>query len=315
MENKKSTIEQKHGKYGYLFIAPMFVVFLVFSIYPILYTLYLSFTNFGGFADPEWIGFDNYRRVIADPNFRESLINTIRIWGINIVLQVGLAFLLIMVFSDLKYKFKGIKAFRILFYLPNLVAAASVALVFRMMLNTDYGLLNNILLNLNLVGDPVRWLEGTMLAQISVANIQTWMWFGNSFILFMAAVQAVNKEVIESSVIDGAGRLQIMRYVKLPLIKPILIYVGVTSLIGGLQLFDVPYLITDGRGAPSGALRTVIIYLFNQAFHYSNFGYASAIAFVLFLIVMFVSAVFVLIMKREDLKEYLNKRKRKKAKA
>ncbi len=315
MGKKKSTVESKRAKYGYMFVAPMLIVFIVFSIYPILYTLYLSFTNFGGFLDPEWVGFDNYRRVLfQDPTFWESLVNTIRIWGINIVIQVGLAFVLIMVFSDLKYKIKGLRVFRILFYLPNLIAAASVALIFRLMLNTDYGLLNTFLLRINLISDSIRWLDGTMLAQISVANIQTWMWFGNSFILFMAAVQAVNKEVIESSVIDGAGRIQMMRHVKLPLIKPILIYVGVTSLIGGLQLFDVPYLITDGRGAPSGSLRTVIVYLFNQAFTYNNFGYASAIAFVLFIIVMIVSGLFVLIMKREDVRNFLDARKRKKAK-
>jgi multiple sugar transport system permease protein len=178
-----------------------------------------------------------------------------------------------------------------------------------MMLDTDYGTLNELLLTLNIVDSPVRWLKDTMLAQLSVANIQTWMWFGNSFILFMAAVQAVNKEVIESAVIDGCGRLSIMRYVKLPLIKPILIYVGVTSLIGGLQLFDVPYLITDGRGAPSGSLNTVIVYLFNHAFTYRNFGYASAIAFMLFLIIMTVSGIFVLIMNRSRVKDFLNKKK------
>ncbi len=308
----KATLASKRAKYGYMFVAPMLIIFVIFSIYPILYTLYLSFTDFGGFRDPKWVGFDNYSRVISDPTFREALVNTVRIWGINIVVQVGLAFILVMIFSDLQYKIKGLKFFRIIFYLPNLIAAASVALIFRMMLNTDYGLLNTILLRLNLISSSVRWLEGTMLAQISVANIQTWMWFGNSFILFMAAIQAVNKEVIEASVIDGASRLQMMRFVKLPLIKPIIIYVGVTSLIGGLQLFDVPYLITDGRGAPSGSLRTVIVYLFNHAFTYNNFGYASAIAFVLFLIVMVVSGIFVTIMKREEIKAFLKKRKQAK---
>jgi multiple sugar transport system permease protein len=315
MEKKKSTVEGKRAKYGYMFVAPMLIVFVVFSIYPILYTLYLSFTRFDAFVDPVWIGFDNYRRVLFDdPMFWKSLVNTIRIWGINIVVQVGLAFILIMVFSDLKYKIKGLRVFRILFYLPNLIAAASVALIFRLMLNTDYGLLNTFLLKINLTSETIGWLDGTMLAQLSVANIQTWMWFGNSFILFMAAVQAVNKEVIESSVIDGAGRIQMMRHVKLPLIKPILIYVGVTSLIGGLQLFDVPYLITDGRGAPSDSLKTVIVYLFNQGFTYNNFGYASAIAFVLFIIVMIVSGAFVLIMKREEVRTFLKARKMRKAK-
>lgn len=302
-------MEKKLAKYGYMFITPFFLVFIVFNLYPILYTLYLSFTFYKGIGDPAWIGLENYSRVITDKFFWEAMVNTIRIWGVNIVLQLGLAFLLVMAFSDLKYKIKGLRAFRIIFYLPNLIAATSVALIFVKLLNRDYGVINTILFDLNLITESIPWLDRSFLAQLSVSNIQTWMWFGNSFILFMAAVQAVNKETIESAIIDGANRFQIMSYIKLPLIKPILIYVMITGLIGGLQLFDIPLLITDGFGAPDNSLNTVILYLFNHAFFYRNYGYAASLAFVLFIVIVIISILFLLVVNRSSIKEYSIKRK------
>ncbi len=302
-------MEKKLAKYGYMFITPFFLVFLVFNLYPIFYTLYLSFTFYKGIGDPAWIGWENYSRVLTDKFFWEAMVNTVRIWGVNIVLQLGLAFLLVMTFSDLKYKIKGLKAFRIIFYLPNLIAATSVALIFVKLLNRDYGVINTILFDLNLITESIPWLDRTFLAQLSVSNIQTWMWFGNSFILFMAAVQAVNKETIESAIIDGANRFQIMSYIKLPLIKPILIYVMITGLIGGLQLFDIPLLITNGFGAPDNSLNTVILYLFNHAFFYRNYGYAASLAFVLFVVIVIISILFLLVVNRSSIKEYLIKRK------
>lgn len=302
-------MERKYAKYGYLFITPFFLVFLIFSLYPILYTLYLSFTFYKGIGDPTWIGFENYGRVITDQFFWEALINTIRIWGVNIILQLGLAFLLVMIFSDLKYKVKGIRAFRIIFYLPNLIAATSVALIFVKLLNRDYGVINTILFDLNIISESIPWLDRSFLAQFSVSNIQTWMWFGNSFILFMAAIQAVNKETLEAAIIDGANRFQIMSYIKLPLIKPILIYVMITGLIGGLQLFDIPLLITNGFGAPDNALNTVILYLFNHAFFYRNYGYAASLAFVLFIIIVIISVLFLATVNRANIKEYFEKRR------
>lgn len=312
-------MEKRYSKYGYIYILPFFAIFLVFSVYPIFYTLYLSFTKYNLFTDPEWIGLDNYIRVLDDRFFKQAFWNTVRIWGVNIIMQVGTAFLLVMIFSDLKYKFKGLNVFRIMFYLPNLIAATSVSLIFVAMLNTNYGVINELLYAFKIQGvlenwgfleGPIRWLEEGPLAQFSVSSIQTWMWFGNSFILFMASIQAVNKEAIESAVIDGAGRFQIMRHIKLPLIQPILVYVGITSLIGGLQLFDVPLLLTDGLGAPDNALNTVILYSFNQAFRYQNFGYAAAITYVLFIIIFFISIAFVILMYRRNIIDFFKRRKK-----
>ncbi len=223
---------------------------------------------------------------------------------------------------DLKYKVKGLAGFRLVYYLPNLVAATSVSLIFAALLNKNYGALNQFIfsiqesfynfgLDMGFISEvryeeffatynPIGWLEKPVLARLSVSLIQTWMWFGNSFILLMAAAQAVPKEYFEAAVIDGAGRFQILKNITIPTIKPILVYVAITSLIGGLQLFDVPVLITDGKGAPSGSLLTVIMYSVNLAFTYENYGYASAIAYVLFAIILGITLLFRFIDKMKE---------------
>ncbi len=293
-------MEKRYNKFGYFFIAPFFITFLIFSLYPMLYTFYLSFNSYSGYGDYKFIGLQNYINVFSDSKFTEALWNTVIIWGVNIVLQLGLAFILVMIFTDLKYKVKGLPTFRLVFYLPNLVAATSVSLIFASLLNTNYGALNQMLFNIGLIDTPIRWLEQAGTARLSVSLIQTWMWFGNSFILLMAAAQAVPKEYFEAAVIDGAGRFTILKNITIPTIKPILVYVAITSLIGGLQLFDVPMLITDGKGAPSGSLLTVMIYSYNLAFKYNNMGYAAAITYVLFVIILGITITFKVIDKAKE---------------
>ena len=278
------------NRYGYLFILPFLVVFLIFNIYPILRTLYLSFTKFSGYGDITFIGLDNYTRLIKDTMFWNSLLNTVKIWGINVVLQLGLAFLLTIIFSDMKYKMKGLSIFRALFYLPNLIAATSVAFLFGALLDWQFGSLNQILLDSGLISTRINWLGQPGTAVLVVAVIGAWMWFGNSFLVLMAGVQGISKDYYEAATIDGAGRWTIFGKITLPLLKPILLYVAITSLIGGLQIFDIPFLITDGIGSPSGALNTSVMYLSNTAFKYNNVGYAAAIAYGLFFIIAICSA-------------------------
>ena len=278
------------NRYGYLFILPFLVTFLIFNIYPIFRTLYLSFTKFSGYGDITFIGFDNYTRLIKDTMFWRSLLNTVKIWGINVVLQLGLAFLLTIIFSDMKYKMKGLSIFRALFYLPNLIAATSVAFLFGALLDWQFGSLNQILLESGLINSRINWLGQPGTAILVVAVIGAWMWFGNSFLVLMAGVQGISKDYYEAATIDGAGRWTIFGKITLPLLKPILLYVAITSLIGGLQIFDIPFLIKDGIGSPSGALNTSVMYLYNTAFKYNNVGYAAAIAYGLFFIIAICSA-------------------------
>ena len=278
------------NKYGYLFILPFLIVFIVFSIYPILRTLYLSFTNFSGYGEAKFVGFQNYTRLVKDSIFWTALGNTVKIWAINIVLQLGLAFLLTIIFSDMKYKVKGLSIFRALFYLPNLIAATSVAFLFSALLDWKFGSLNQMLIDFGIINTKINWLGQPGTAVLVVSIIGSWMWFGNSFLVLMAGVQGISKDYYEAATIDGAGRWTIFGKITVPLLKPILLYVAITSLIGGLQMFDIPFLITDGIGSPSGALNTSVMYLYNTAFKYNNVGYAAAIAYGLFFIIAICSA-------------------------
>ena len=287
---KKGKKKKNLDNRGYLFILPFLIVFLVFSIYPILRTLYLSFTNFDGFTDPQFVGIDNYKRLFGDSIFWSAFGNTLKIWIINIVAQLGLAFLLTIIFSDIKYKIRGLSIFRALFYLPNLIAATSVAFLFAQLLDWQYGSINQMLLDAGIISSKINWLGQPKTAVLAVAIIGAWMWFGNSFLMLMAGVQGISKDYYEAAYIDGASRWKVFTNITLPLLKPIMLYVAITSLIGGLQIFDIPFLITDGIGSPSGALNTTVMYLFNTAFKYNNVGYAAAIAYGLFFIIAICSA-------------------------
>jgi ABC-type sugar transport system permease subunit len=293
----------KLNRYGYFFIAPFWVLFLVFSIYPVVLTFYYSFTNYSGSGNAEIIGLANYQRLITDSYFVEAFFNTWKIWGINFALQITIALILAAIFSDMRVKMKGLAFFRSIFYLPNLITVSSVALLFGILLDWQHGSLNMILLKIGLISQPINWLNEPVTAQFSVSLILTWMWFGHSFIVVMAGVSGISKDYYEAALIDGASRVQTFFHITLPLLKPILLYIMITSLIGGLQLFDLPMLLTDGIGSPEGSLNTMVLYLYNQAFKYSNYGYAAAVAYGLFLITIIFSAIVFKSMYRNERKQ------------
>lgn len=302
MEKKKSKGIKNRDNTGWLFIAPFLIVFLTFSIYPVLRTLYLSFTDYSGFNQPTWTGLTNYKRVFTDKLLWEAFGNTIKIWGINIVLQLGIAFLLTIVFSDIKYKMRGLSVFRALFYLPNLIACTSVAFLFKTLLDWKFGSVNQILTGLGIVDAPVDWLGTPVLLRTVVGVIGAWMWFGNSFIMLMAGVQGINGDYFEAAAIDGAGRWTIFAKITLPLLRPIMLYVAITSLIGGLQIFDIPYLVSLGNQKMTRSVNTAVMHLYNMAFKNRQIGYAGAIAFILFFIIAICSVgiYFAMYRKKED---------------
>ena len=304
---KKKSIKN-YNRAGYLFVLPFVIVFLIFNVYPVLRTLYLSFTNakIAGVGKIQWVWFDNYIRVITDKFFWRALGNTLRIWGVNIVLQLGLAFLLTIIFSDIKYKIKGLGIFRVIYYLPNLLAATSVAFLFKTLLDWRYGTFNQIIYQVfKFFGksyNPIDWLGTAAHAGSTIAVISAWMWFGNSFIMLMAGVQGISKDYFEAAAIDGAGRWTVFGKITLPLLKPILLYVAITSLIGGLQMFDLPYLMADKASASYNSVQTAVMYLYKFGFETgtTQTGYASAIAYILFLIILTVSVVQFKLFNKED---------------
>ena len=292
MTETKKVKRRNYNNVAYIMVAPFVIVFLIFSVYPVLRTLQLSFTDYKGYGELNFTGLKNYLRVLTDKYFWKSLGNTLNIWILNIVLQLGLAFLLTIIFSDIKYKIRGLSIFRCIFYLPNIIATTSVAFLFKTLLDWRYGTVNQILYKLGIVSMPIDWLGQTETAPYVASVILSWMWFGNSFIMLMAGVQGLNKDYFEAAAIDGAGRWTVFGKITLPLLKPILLYVSITSLIGGLQMFDLPFLMFNGtKGDPLGVTQTMVMYMYKFGFETHQVGYASAIAYVLFTLILVVSLI------------------------
>ena len=307
MEKKKNRV-RNYNNTGYIFVLPFCIVFLIFSVYPVLRTLYLSFTNakIAGIGKVSIVWLDNYIRVVTDKFFWRALGNTVQIWGLNIILQLGLAFLLMIIFSDVKYKMHGLAVFRVVYYLPNLIAATSVAFLFKTLLDWRYGTVNQMINQIyRLFGqsyNPIDWLGSATYAGSTVSVIQTWMWFGNSFIMLMAGVQGISKDYFEAAAIDGANRWTIFGKITLPLLKPIMLYVAITSLIGGLQMFDLPYLMAEKTSAAYSSVQTSVMYLYKFGFEAgtTQTGFASSIAYVLFLIILSISLVQLKVFNRKE---------------
>lgn len=269
---------------GYFFILPYFLVMIALQLYPIVFTLGLSFTRPLNMFENEFAGLANYRRLLTNGIFYQSIFNTLWIWLWNYIPQIVFAVLLGVILTS--YKMRGREFLRTVYFLPNLVTAASIGVLFAVILDWKNGALNQILLNMGILRKPFNWPVKPRVMQGAVSFIQWWQWFGYTMIIMMAGRNAISEELYEAAHIDGANRRQAFFRVTLPLLRPTLLYVMITSLIGGFQIFDIPRVITNGRGAPDNALNTMVLYLFNQAFVNFNVGYAAAIAWVLFFLIL-----------------------------
>ncbi|MBF9014580.1 MULTISPECIES: carbohydrate ABC transporter permease [unclassified Oceanispirochaeta] len=283
---------------GYLFILPYFLAMLTFQLYPIFYTFYLSFLKPVSLIKNEFAGFENYARLLKNPLFYTAIGNTWFIWLMNYIPQIVFALLLAVILTN--PKIKGRETFRTVYFLPNLVTAASIGVLFAVLLDWRFGALNHALIKIGIFNEPYEWLQDKMATRMAVALIQWWQWFGYTMIIFMAGLSGISDELYEAAHIDGASASQSFFKVTLPLLKPTMLYVMVTSLIGGLQIFDIPRVLTNGRGGPDNALTTIVLYLYNQGFKNFNLGYASALAYALFVMILVFSAISFKIIKTRD---------------
>lgn len=285
------------SRYGYLFIAPFFVVFAIFGLYPILYTVFLSFQKWDGLAPLAGIGLKNFQRLVTDKVFYLSLWNTFRIWLMNFLPQMGAALILSALFTF--NKIKGMKFFRAAFYLPNLITAASVGLLFNLLFNGDKSVANYILTGLGVPGAPFSFFNSGPFTSGLVSYVQWWMWFGYTTVIIMAGITTIDSGVYDAALVDGATKLQTYTKITLPLIRPTLIYMTITSIIGGMQLFDVPATLTNVQGDPRKSILTTSMYLYNQGFKNHNYGYASAISVGLFLLIAVLSVLALKAMRKK----------------
>ena len=280
---KKSTINKNSS--GYLFVLPFVLLFLLFGFWPFVNTLRLSFTDTLLMSRKfKYIGFDNYIKVFQDPAFMKALGNTAKIWILNFIPQIGLALLFSVWFTSKKLKLKGVGIFRTLFYLPNVLMPAAIAALFFSLFDY-YGPVNQLLVRLGILSDGMQYFRNTSITQGLVIYIQWFMWFGQTIIIIMAGMTSISGDFYESAMIDGANSNQMFRKITLPMLRPVLVYTLVTSLVGGMQMFDIPFMLTDGRGAPNGSIMTANIFMYLK--YSSNKGHialASTVGEIMFII-------------------------------
>ncbi|WP_181311685.1 carbohydrate ABC transporter permease [Nocardioides campestrisoli] len=267
----------------YLYISPFFLLFAVVGLFPLLYTAYVSvhqWSLLGGQGD--FIGLDNYRRVLADRYFWNALRNTLSIFLLSSVPQVVIALCLA---GLLDTQLRGRTLWRMSVMLPFVVAPAAVALIFGNVFGDRYGLANSVLEAIGVSG--VAWHTDTLASHLAIASMVNWRWTGYNALIFLAAMQAVPRDLYESASLDGAGRVRQFVSITVPMIRPTLLFVIITSTIGGLQIFAEPRLFdTKGLGGSDRQYQTLTMYLWELGWRVRDLGMASAVAWLLFLIIV-----------------------------
>ncbi len=280
----------KKNSYGYLFIAPFIIGFLIFGLYPVVNTLWLSFTDTTLMkGHGSFIGLANFKRLFADSTFTTAIKNTWSLWLMNFIPQLGIALLLSVWFTNTQLKIKGGGLWRMMFYMPNLMMQSAVAALF-FSLFSFYGPVNQFLVRADLLPEAIDFIRNPAVMRGLVVFIQWWLWFGQTTILIMAAMTSISVSIYEAATVDGANSMQMFRFITLPLIKPVMIYVLVTSLVGGMQLFDIPFLLTDGRGSPANSILTNNIMMYMR-FRSSqgHIGAAASVGVMVFIMTTFVA--------------------------
>ena len=307
---KKKVRSVSYAKWGYVFIAPFFIVFALFQLYPLVSTIYYSFFEYffkqGGLIQvgPKFVGWTNYLYVFSK-DLPRYFGNTIIMWLMGFIPQIVFSLLLAAWFTDNRLKLKCQGFFKTVIYMPNLIMASAFAMLF-FALFADQGPVNNMIQALG--GEPIRFLSNIWGTRSLVALMNFLMWFGNTTIMLMAAIMGVDPTLYEAAELDGCTPNQMFWKITIPLIRPILVYVMITSMIGGLQMFDVPQILTNGKGGPDRTSTTMIMYLNNHLFS-KNYGMAGAVSVVLFLVCAVLCVIVYMALTKED--DGLSKAERK----
>ena len=239
-----------YAKYGYLFSLPFIIIFLIFWLYPTLYTCVLGFTDCKGFGNTEWHilenPLDNFREVLKNNSFKVSLKNTVIIWIINFIPQITIALLLTAWFTSHSNDLKGKGFFKVVFYMPNIITAATVAVLFRTLFGYPMGPINDLLVTTGIREASYNFTVDKTAAKLIVAFIQFWTWYGNTMIVLISGVLGISPDIYEAAEIDGANGVQTFFKITIPNLKTVLLYTLVTSLVGGLNMYDIPKLYKDG---------------------------------------------------------------------
>ncbi|RRR83462.1 carbohydrate ABC transporter permease [Streptomyces sp. RP5T] len=294
---KPSPSQPRKGlrKYWHLYaaISPFYLIFLAFGLFPVGFSLYLSFHRWDGLGSMEWAGLSQYRYLLSDSDFWNSIGNTIVIWALATFPMILLAMVTAVMLNS-AVRFKGL--YRVAYFLPNVTSVVAIAIVFGSIFSTNAGMVNAVL---HAVGiDQVAWLNTPWGIKVTIAALMTWQWTGYNAIIFLAGLQTIPGELYEASRVDGAGPVQTFFRITLPLLRPTLLFVLVVSTVTGLQSFSESQVLLQTSsndstfaGGPGHSGQTMVLYFFQQTFDNNDFGYGAAVAWGIFLVVVLFSII------------------------
>lgn len=293
MKKKQKSKVVRYNKWGYIFLTPFILVYVVFNLIPLITTIFYSFFEYyrSGLkiVGPTFIGLENYITLFKNSDIWTYAGNTLIMWILGFVPQILVSLLLGAWFSNPSLRLKGQRFFKTVIYLPNLIMASAFAMLF-FTLFSEGGPVNDILVSIGILETPYKFLDNMWSTRGLVALMNFLMWFGNTTILLMAGMMGIDTSLFEAAEVDGANSTQVFFRITLPLLRPILVYVLITSLIGGLQMFDVPQILTNATGNPMRSTMTLIMYL-NKHLYSKNFGIGGALSVLLFIITGILSLI------------------------
>lgn len=305
---KKSKSKINYNKWGYYFIIPFIVVYAVFSLIPILSTLYYSFFEYyyklGGAVQvgPNFAFLENYITLFTEGKFFKYLGNTMVLWAFGFVPQLVISLLLALWFSSTRLNIKAQGFYKTFIYMPNLVMASAFSFLFLQLFAND-GPVINVLFQLGVLQDSFSFIDYSISTRGLISFMNFLMWFGNTTILLMAGIMGIDQSIIESAQVDGASSSQTFFKVVLPLLKPILLFVMITSLVGGVQMYDIPEIFTGGTGGSEIGSMTVMMYISDLLSTSKQYGLAGAASTTLFILTAIVSILFFYFFNRDEFRK------------
>lgn len=286
MKRKAAGLNPKLNRTAWLFIIPSLVLIVAFVFYPMVQAFITSFqTGVGNHLT--FAGVRNYKRLLTDTTFRKALFNTLTFLIIQVPIMILLALIISSMLNDKRLKCRGL--FRTMIFLPCVTSLVAYSIIFKSLFATD-GFINSLLMNFNLISEPIAWITHPVWAKVLIILAITWRWTGYNMVFYLSGLQSIDDSIYEAADIDGAGAFQKFRYMTLPLLKPIILFTTINSTIGTLQLFDETMNIT--QGGPANGTITISRYIYNILFKYSpDFGYAAAVSYVVVVLIVVLSFI------------------------
>ncbi|MDQ0917257.1 multiple sugar transport system permease protein [Paenibacillus sp. V4I5] len=281
------------ARMGYLFITPTILLFIIFTIIPVIMAFYLSFTNYDIVSKNDFVGLDNYKRLVEDNIFWTTLKNVLFYSVLYIPLNIAISLSMALLFMRSHF---GVKLFRTAGYLPTLTSGVAAATVWIWLLNPEFGIVNDILSKFGITGPS--WLAEMPYAMLSIVFVTLWQSVGANMIIYLAGLNGVPDHLYESAKLDGANAWQSFRYITWPVLRPTTFFVSTMAIIGALQLFDQAFVLT--KGGPANSTKTTVYHIYQQGFNQLQMGYADAMAFALSIIILVFSLINMRLNKEES---------------